>query len=339
MISLRCDITKGIEEQQIVNIQAYENIPYNLTCYICRKVVNSPVECTSCHSIYCFTCWNTNHQSKTKCIMNCNSSVIKADEVILLELSKLKIKCLTCDNTIDYMAYNGHFKECYMNHLEEERNDEINKASKQNDNPLMLKSQIQGEELISIQKSKSLKRNILQFNGKSQLSNIDKSNKKNTRKYLMTYTLSPKDKMKIYNAVIAGDLAKLKNLIINEQMPLFEEISTEGYHWSALHYAMHNGKLEIIYYIFDTLIEQGVLELALECETNDARCPLLCLLNSDKLNLKEKREIFVKLMHNYDLKIPDRIYRACKKRGYLECLSIIKSKSMNKITKKDCKEF
>ena len=125
----------------------------------------------------------------------------------------------------------------------------------------------------------------------------------NIKAAILTNELTSEEKMDFYNSVIEGNLELFKNYIngTSERKPynIFEEVSASGYNWTVFHYAMFYGKWEIIKYIFEYLSETKEIEIALNILSKDGRCPLLCLLKSNSLNKKEKREIFSKIIKNF----------------------------------------
>ena len=76
--------------------------------------------------------------------------------------------------------------------------------------------------------------------------------------------------------------------LITRVFPLFEEISSSNFYWAPLHYAIHYRKIEIAFYILETLKVQGKYRMAMELESNDHRTSVLCLLKSNTLSLSDK---------------------------------------------------
>ena len=103
------------------------------------------------------------------------------------------------------------------------------------------------------------------------------------RKKYISDRLSKDEKMNMYNSVINNDLELFKSYIYvtprRKPYNIFEEISQKGLGWTALHYAMHYGRIKIIEFIIEYLISQNILSIALRLKSKDGRCPLLCLLN------------------------------------------------------------
>ena len=128
-------------------------------------------------------------------------------------------------------------------------------------------------------------------------------NKDSLRNSLITFNLSVTQKMEMYNACVEGRLTEFKNLVQISKYPVLEEVSAHNYYWTPLHYAMHYGQVEIIKFIFEHLRKQGKLDAAMRLESNDGRCPILCLLRSNNLNIDKKKEILntVLSLHNFSM--------------------------------------
>ena len=129
----------------------------------------------------------------------------------------------------------------------------------------------------------------------------------NSNNPFITNELSIKDKMKFYNSAINGNLNLFKSFIYGDSKRkpynIFEEVSAAGYNWTVFHYAMHYGKWDIIKFIIEYLTSLDKIDIALSLKTEDNRCPFLCLLKSKDITIEKKREIFSKIMVNFNLPI------------------------------------
>lgn len=128
---------------------------------------------------------------------------------------------------------------------------------------------------------------------------------------LITNKLNVNSKMTLYQAAEKRELNDFKKLITRE-FPLFEEISASNFYLTPLHYAIHYGKMEIAFYILDTLKDQGKYRMAMESESNDHRTSVLCLLKSNTLSLLDKMEYFIKLLQRYEVYPDERSLREIK---------------------------
>jgi len=137
------------------------------------------------------------------------------------------------------------------------------------------------------------------------------------RDRVITFGLSSEQKMALYNATIEGNVAKLKNLVIDNRYPMFEEISAKNYYWTALHYAMHYGKLDIILFIMKQAEQKNLLNLVLRCKSNDNRCPITCLIRSSSIQMNGKMEILDKLLAAFpSINITPEAIKEAKNKGF-----------------------
>ena len=123
--------------------------------------------------------------------------------------------------------------------------------------------------------------------------------------------LTQKEKNNFYKSIKVGDLNLFKSYLFGneERKPynIFEEVSEPGYNWTVFHYAMHYGKWEIIKFIIEYLSENNMIDIALNMKTSDGRCPLLCIIRSEDLKLEEKKDIFIKIILNFNIPINDEV--------------------------------
>jgi hypothetical protein len=140
------------------------------------------------------------------------------------------------------------------------------------------------------------------------------------RRTLMSFDLSIEKKMEMYHACTEGGLEIFSNLILKKKYPLLEEISYKNYFWTPLHYAMHYGQTEIIFFILDLLAEDNILQPALRLQSNDGRCPLMCLLKSNHLQNAAKEENFENVVRKYKLEISKEVRDEAVNRGFKKTL-------------------
>ena len=135
------------------------------------------------------------------------------------------------------------------------------------------------------------------------------------RTTLMSFDLTIEHKMELYYACTEGKLELFESLIKKKKFPLLEEISYKNYYWTPLHYAMHYGQYEIICFILNLLKEDNLLHPAMRIQSNDGRCPLMCLLKSTNLLSIKKEELFEKLTKNYSIEISKEVKKEATTRG------------------------
>ena len=133
--------------------------------------------------------------------------------------------------------------------------------------------------------------------------NKDVMTKEQLRSNLMTFSLPVNQKMELYNAAVEGRLADFQNMVLNKKYPVLEEVSAHNYFWTPLHYAMHYGQSDIIFFILEQIKTSGVLDLSMRLQSDDGRCPILCLLRSNSLSLEKKKDIMERLLSKYQFDI------------------------------------
>ena len=290
----------GINEDYIENYGEFsENLIESLECAICSCIVNNPVECSQCQTIYCQECWKQYEILNKGCVMRCTKSKIeKANKFLFGLLDKFILTCPLChEHGLSYKKFLLHYDCCIIAN-KYGTIDELTKLEKEKD-----------EEI------EKLKQDIEKLKSNSyKIENEVKFSQDEIRKELITNKLDVNSKMILYQAAVKGDLGEFKRLI-SKGFPMLEEVSAANYYWTPLHYAMHYGKMEIAFYILDKLKEQGKYRMGMALESNDNRTPVLCLLKSNALSLSDKKEYFTRLVQNYQIFCDDRTYKEIKNRN------------------------
>lgn len=128
---------------------------------------------------------------------------------------------------------------------------------------------------------------------------------------LLCDKLTIEEKKQFYNSVYDNDLDLFISYLSGnrDRKPynIFEEVSEPGYKWTVFHYAMHYGRWDIIKYIIEYLTNLNLLDKALKMKTKDNRCPLLCLLKSNSLNIQQKKDIYFKILDSFKIPINDEV--------------------------------
>lgn len=305
MNSIQSSETGGIKLSCIENFnQNYHDVIKDMICFSCLNVVLRPVECSVCHSTLCDDCNQILLLAGKGCVTpRCEGVIKKANKFIREALGQFKIKCDSCDQSCrSYEEYINHIEKCT------EYNDkEIRK--------LMKTIKAKDEKIADLEKILSNER------GKVRHSNgINGYTKDQIRAKLLTVDLPVNCKMEMYNCCVEGRFDDYKRLIERKNYPILEEISAKNYFWTSLHYAMHYGQEDIIHYICDKLDKEGVLHMAMRLEANDGRCPILCILRSNSLNLDKKMSILKKLFDKYDIQINSVINKELSSRNMLSVL-------------------
>ena len=147
---------------------------------------------------------------------------------------------------------------------------------------------------------------------------------KQNEKLTIVNKLNEAEKMSFYHSVMDNNLGEFKAYLsgdFGKKYDIFEELSVKGLGWTAIHYSMHHGKWDIINYIIDYLKSKNQLESAFRMKTKDGRCPILCLLRSSDLKVKEKKYFFEKIMHKYPFPISLDVMEELRKRNFDDLIS------------------
>ena len=128
------------------------------------------------------------------------------------------------------------------------------------------------------------------------------------RRQLVTTNLSVTGKMELYSACVSGKLTDFRNLILNTQYPILEEISAKNYGWTILDY----------------LTERGKYSMAMMLKSSDGRTPVLCLLRSNSLNIEQKKEVLIKVFQRYVIPLISELKTELKNRNCLQLIEYIR---------------
>ena len=296
----------GIKIQQIENYTQYEAIIKDMKCCICLDVVCKPMECTFCETIICEDCLQILTIAGAKCMTpKCQGKLQKANKFVREILSNLRIKCVWCSKGgLSYPEYIAHLDKCETYQSREKV--KLLKSIKEKDDKAI--------ELVKEVETLKSSINMMQTSiKKDPYIHLSKEALRNT---LLNFNLAVPNKMELYNTCVEGRLDDFKNLILNKKYSVLEEVSAHNYFWTPFHYAMHYGQWDIIKFICEHLKSASKFEAAFRLESNDGRCPLLCLLRSNHLNIEKKTEIFNKFLTNYPyIQFSNDVKKEIKARG------------------------
>lgn len=208
-----------------------------------------------------------------KCGMNCGESkMVKANKFVFDVLNKLRITCDQCSQKgIPYSTYIIHEELCTINEKYGKIN-ELERILKEKENEILSSKVYKSNEVLSDDE---------------------------LRKRLITFNLDVNQKMQLYQAAVEGNLAEFKDLTTFKKYPLLEEVSAPKYFWTPLHYAMHHGQKDIIFYILDTLNQKGELNNVMNLKSADNKTPILCLLKSNTVTLDKKKSLVNAILQKY----------------------------------------
>ena len=297
-------MTSYFSNIRVNSIQNKSSVPYeSLKCCICLEIAMNPFECGNCGILICEVCNKLMRLLGKQCVKDrCKNSINKANKHVREVLRLLIITCSYCDLAdIKYDDYTDHLKTCLV------YND--------NENIKNYKKLVSLE--VEIEKKTKEKEALYKKLSQPEFSKTGTS----TGTILVTNVLKAPEKLELYNATVDGDISSLKNLLVDKNYSIFEEISQPGFKWTSLHYAMHYGKKEVIFFLLDFLLKKGLLHEAIKVQSSDGRCPLLCILKSNNLSAEMKKEIIKEIIKRYKFKISDNIMYEIKKRNMSDILS------------------
>lgn len=302
---------KSIEINQIENFEQFKNLINNLYCCVCLKIPLCPLECYSCGAIFCDDCYEIMKIASKKCVtFKCDGNVKTANKFIRENISNFKLFCQFCNlNGIPHSDYKKHLEQnCDKYRVLDNKREKYIQVVRENNEKI--------EEITK--KINNIKLNttmsILSRKGSSNSKKETLFSKEQIRKMLLSFTLSTDEKMLLYNSVVEGNLSTFKSLVYINKYPIFEEISAHNYFWTSLHYAMHYGQASLIDFILDICKEQNKLDLALNLQSSDNRCPTLCLLRSNSLNEEKKRILLDKVLKKYKFKFSQELFKEARTR-------------------------
>jgi len=303
----------GIDEEFVENSGDFQELVKSFVCCICLDIVKQPMQCQKCESLYCGECWEILKIGGKNCVYNCPASCITGASKFVLELLKnLSLRCELCGRKgIDYHTFVKHIEGCSLN-LKFSNRDDINVEIKERDKKIeQLKSEI---NILRHSQKEKLKEQEQLKKDQSQVNTVVDPAKAKLRQELITHSLNTNQKMELYKATIEGRILDFKQMVLQKKYPILEEVSAANYYWTSLHYAMHYGQMEIALFCFEVLKNQNILEKAMKLESNDGRCPILCLLRSNSLNLEKKKEFLELLLKTFRFKVSDNAKTEMKKR-------------------------
>ena len=300
--------TSGISEDLVENYLECKELIMSLTCCICLEIVENPYECENCESLYCFECWDLMKISGKNCVYNCKNQIIKAKKFIFDMLSKIRFFCENCEkHNIPYNTYLRHMQICKLNTKYSNIKESENLIKEKNSRIEEIQKLIEKEKAQPIQENNN--------NNIANSLNIKKDKDQLRKKYIVNLLNSSQKKV-LYNSVFDGNLEIYTLYITVNKFNILEEISASGYFWTSFHYAMHYGKLNIILFIMETLNSNNTLEEIMMLESNDGRCPLMCLIKSNSLNSSAKKSILESLFQKFKFMISNEIVRELKNRDF-----------------------
>ena len=299
--------TSGISEDLVENFNEVEELIKSLFCCICLEIVKNPYECENCESLYCYECWNIMKITGKNCVYDCKTPIIKAKKFVSNMLSKIRFRCQDCQKrNIPYKVYLTHLEICLLNN----KNMNLDVADGLLAEAKAKVDKLQ-KELEAVKADKSYS-NSVGSNNAINNNDVILLNREQIRNKFLTSVLNTAQKKELYNAVFEGNLDVFRNLVEIKKYNILEEVSAKTFYWTSFHYAMHYGKLNIIFYIMDYYRQN--LNYVMRLESNDGRCPILCLLKSNAINSNSKKDLLQKIFGKYNFLISVEVIRELKNR-------------------------
>jgi len=253
------------------------------------------------------------------CVLSCDKiHVHKARRFVRNLLSNLYVKCSQCNVRTDYLTFIAHTETCAINLKFFSRNEFKKIIDDQDEKINSLKKELETlKEARNEEKKKqdALKKEQL----KTKIANDPEMKK--IREEMLKNILDVHAKSKFQKAIIEGKYIDFTHMALNGY-PILEEISPPNYYWTALHYTMYYGQLDMAEFCISTLEKEGILDKAMVIFSSDGRCPILCLL-TNSMTLEQKKSFLSEILINHPkIKISDYAKVEIKKRGMANLLKI-----------------
>jgi len=300
----------GIDKQFINNYEEYKqkNLLEEIICPICLKILLDPLECNKCQVLICNNCHFILECAGKNCIKeNCKGIYIKSNKYAQELLRGLIIKCYGCNkDNINYNDFLKHIETC-EDYLA---------------NPALKKLIIIKKRSEEIKNLKEEKENLIEEAKKKYVLSDQE-----LRERYLTNELESKDKVSFYQSVVEKNVDTYQRYVLGtygKKYNIFELVSPPEYGWTTFHYAMHYAVWEIIKFIIEHLQSENKIEVGFNLKTKDNKCPLLCLLKSKAIKPDVKRDVFDKIITNFNIPVSNEVINELKNIGFTDLISKIK---------------
>ena len=92
-----------INNKTVVENDMFKLFKDSVTCPLCKNILINPFMCIKCQKVYCKRCIDIRTNNNEKCLLK--------NDI----LSKLKFKCLRCEQEIEYSNVQSHYDSCSQN--------------------------------------------------------------------------------------------------------------------------------------------------------------------------------------------------------------------------------
>ena len=118
-----------IDYKLLYNKEIIEQLELEITCCICKGILNDPKMCLNCQNNFCSICiesiinMNNNNKNVKNCPFRCDNNKFVKNVILNKIISKIcKFYCeFGCDEIISYNEINNHFNKCKNNKILNQR--------------------------------------------------------------------------------------------------------------------------------------------------------------------------------------------------------------------------
>ncbi len=94
--------------------ELYEKLKDELTCIICFGLLQDPLICSRCETVFCKSCIDTWFTKREKCPLNCSKTDTQLSQIpknMKKLMNKIRVKCPN-DCQVELLDYGIHVSNC-----------------------------------------------------------------------------------------------------------------------------------------------------------------------------------------------------------------------------------
>lgn len=103
---------KYINDESVIKDVIYNTFKELIICPLCFNILIDQMMCMKCQNVYCKKCIDQWKEKDNKCPNRCENPNYQRSLGKKDILSKLKFKCLNCENEIEYEKIQSHYNSC-----------------------------------------------------------------------------------------------------------------------------------------------------------------------------------------------------------------------------------
>lgn len=103
---------KYINDESVIKDVIYNTFKELITYPLCFNILIDQMMCMKCQNVYCKKCIDQWKEKDNKCPNRCENPNYQRSLGKKDILSKLKFKCLNCENEIEYEKIQSHYNSC-----------------------------------------------------------------------------------------------------------------------------------------------------------------------------------------------------------------------------------